>query len=87
MAGELEPVEYFENSVSTQDGRELLVAWHNVLLRDGEGNIAGTLSSGEDITERRRTEKQIINLNRDLLSRAAFYFTLPAGQGKGGGKV
>ncbi len=70
MSGELKPAEYFENSVLTQDGRERLVAWHNVLLRDGEGHITGTLSSGEDITERRYAEKQIINLNQDLRSRA-----------------
>jgi PAS domain S-box-containing protein len=70
MAGELEPVEYFENPVLTQDGRERLVAWHNVLLRDGQGHITGTLSSGEDITERRRAEKQVIRLNQDLQHRA-----------------
>ncbi len=70
MAGELEPVEYMENPVLTRGGQERLVAWHNVLLRDGEGQITGTLSSGEDITERRRAEKQIINLNQDLQKRA-----------------
>jgi len=70
MAGELDPVEYFENPVLTQGGQERLIAWHNVLLRDGEGHIIGTLSSGEDITERRRTEKQIISLNQDLQKRA-----------------
>jgi light-regulated signal transduction histidine kinase (bacteriophytochrome) len=70
MAGDLEPAEYFENPVLTQDGRERLVAWHNALLRDGEGHITGTLSSGEDITERRRAEKQVIRLNQDLQNRA-----------------
>ena len=71
MAGEFEPVEYFENPVLTQGGRERLVAWHNVLLRDDDGHITSTLSSGEDITERRHAEKQIINLNQDLQKRAA----------------
>jgi PAS domain S-box-containing protein len=71
MAGKLEPVEYFEHPVLTQDGQERLVAWHNVLLRDDQGHITGTLSSGEDITERRHAEKQIISLNQDLQMRAA----------------
>ncbi len=71
MAGQLEPVEYFENPVLTQGGQERLIAWHNVLLRDGEGHITGTLSSGTDITEQRRAEKQIISLNQDLQQRAA----------------
>jgi PAS domain S-box-containing protein len=57
IAGEIEPVEYFENSVLTKDGEERLIAWHNTILRDSLGNITGTLSSGEDITERRRAEE------------------------------
>ena len=70
MAGELEPAEYFENPVLRQSGEERLLAWHNALLRDDEGNISGTLSSGEDITERKRAEEQIIRLNQDLRKRA-----------------
>jgi len=54
MAGQLKPVEYNENPVLTRDGVERLVAWHNTILRDGTGRIIGTLSSGEDITERKR---------------------------------
>jgi PAS domain S-box-containing protein len=71
IAGEIEPMEYFENPVLTQSGEERLVAWHNALLRDGEGNITGTLSSGEDITEKKRAEERIIRLNQDLRHRAA----------------
>jgi PAS domain S-box-containing protein len=71
MAGELEPVEYFENPVLTQGGQEKLVAWHNVLLKDNKGNISGTLSSGEDITEKKCAEEQIMKLNQDLRNRAA----------------
>ncbi|MFH1985277.1 MAG: response regulator [Pseudomonadota bacterium] len=71
MAGEIEPVEYYENPVLTIGGQERLVAWHNALLRDNNENITGTLSSGEDVTERKHTEEQIINLNRDLQKRAA----------------
>jgi PAS domain S-box-containing protein len=70
VAGELGAVEYYENPVLTRDGEERLIAWHNALLRDGEGNVMGTLSSGEDITETRRAEQQIIALNRDLRKRA-----------------
>ncbi|MGD9187894.1 MAG: ATP-binding protein [Desulfobacteraceae bacterium] len=71
MAGEIEPVEYFENPVLTQGGRERLIAWHNSLLKDDGGNIVGTLSSGEDITEQKRAEKQITSLNQNLLHRTA----------------
>ena len=59
MTGETEPVEYFENPVVTKSGEERLIAWHNTLLSDEAGNIAGTLSSGEDITERTQAEAKI----------------------------
>ncbi|HEY9245891.1 MAG TPA: PAS domain S-box protein, partial [Candidatus Methanoperedens sp.] len=59
MAGEIESVEYFENPVLTGRGEERLIAWHNTILNDEDGNIAGTLSSGEDITEHKETEKRL----------------------------
>ena len=54
IAGDLENAEYYENPIITKDGEERLIAWHNTLLRDDEGNITGSLSSGEDITERKK---------------------------------
>ncbi len=71
MAGEIAPVEYFENPVLTRDGEERLIAWHNALVKDEKGNITGSLSSGEDITEQRHAEEQIKKLNEDLRKRAA----------------
>ena len=59
MAGEIEPAEYFENPVLTKTGGERLVAWHNTILRDKNGDITGTLSSAEDITRRRRAEEEL----------------------------
>jgi PAS domain S-box-containing protein len=48
MAGFIEPVRYVEGTVLTRNGEERIVSWHNTILRDGAGNITGTLSSGED---------------------------------------
>lgn len=59
IAGEVEPVEYFENSVLTKSGAEKIIAWHNTVLKDESGNIVGTLSSGDDITERKNTEEAL----------------------------
>ncbi|MGA1791956.1 MAG: PAS domain S-box protein [bacterium] len=56
MTGETEYVEYFENPVLTKNGEERLISWHNVLLHDKEGRVTGSLSSGEDITNRKRAE-------------------------------
>ncbi len=69
IGGEVEAVEYYENPVLTTTGSERLIAWHNALLRDAEGRITGTLSSGEDITARRRAE-QTLGQTLALLARS-----------------
>jgi len=56
---EVEPVEYYENPVLTKDGKERIIAWHNTALRNPGGEIVGSLSSGEDITERLLAEEAL----------------------------
>jgi PAS domain S-box-containing protein len=56
MAGEREITEFYENPVLTKSGTERIIAWHNTLLKDAQGATIGTLSSGEDITERKQAE-------------------------------
>ncbi len=67
LAGDLEPARYFENPVLTRSGEQRLIAWRNAALRDAQGQILGSLSSGDDITERRRVEDELNRL-RDLLA-------------------
>jgi len=67
MRGEVEHLEYYENPVLSADGTKPLIAWHNALLYDEEGNISGTLSSGEDITEKRLYEDALKNSQEELL--------------------
>lgn len=62
MNGEIRPVEYLENPVLTKIGEERMIAWHNEVLRDERGNVVNTLSSGEDITERKKMEKLLTQL-------------------------
>ena len=59
MDGELQAVEYFENLIQGRDGRQRLIAWHNANLADEQGNIVGTLSSGQDITDHKRMEESL----------------------------
>ncbi|MDP2167431.1 MAG: PAS domain S-box protein [Thermodesulfovibrionales bacterium] len=70
MTGEVEPVEYFENPVLTKDGDEKIIAWHNTLLRDDDGRITATLSSGEDITKRREMEETLSAARRKMEAEA-----------------
>lgn len=60
MAGKLDPIEYYENPIVTKDGRERLIAWHSNILKNEAGHIVGTLSSGEDITERKQAEQELL---------------------------
>ncbi|MFB6261817.1 MAG: PAS domain S-box protein, partial [Thiohalorhabdaceae bacterium] len=58
VAGELDPAETFENEILTGEGERRLVTFRSGLLRDEQGNIEGLLASGEDVTERRKAEKE-----------------------------
>ncbi len=44
--------------IITKDGRELLVEWYNKTLIDKDGQAAGLLAIGHDITERTRIETE-----------------------------
>lgn len=57
LAGDLAPVEFYENTIINRNGEERLIAFHNTLLHDEEG-ISGVLFSGEDITEQRMLQEE-----------------------------
>ncbi|MCD6280709.1 MAG: PAS domain S-box protein [Deltaproteobacteria bacterium] len=58
--GDLDFAQYHENAVVTKSGEERIMAWNNSLIRDRQGKIVGTLSSGLDITEKKQTEEKLI---------------------------
>ena len=62
MDEDIENVTNYENGVKTKSGEIKIILWHNTLLKDLDGNIIGTISSGEDITERKNTENKIIHI-------------------------
>lgn len=64
-------IEYYENHIQSRSGKKHLIAWHNSLLRDDDGRITGSLSSGIDISAQREAEDRIIRLNQDLEKRVA----------------
>ncbi len=61
--GDLPAREYVENPVLCRDGSQRLIAWHNTYYSNDEGKIAGSLSSGEDITERQEAREKIYKLS------------------------
>jgi two-component system cell cycle sensor histidine kinase/response regulator CckA len=55
--GEVNPQENFENSIMTREGEKRVIAWKNSLIVGEDGKIQGTLSSGQDVTERIKMEQ------------------------------
>ncbi len=53
-----------ENEILTRSGERRLIRWNNSVLRSGAGDVIGTASIGEDITERKEAEDRIAFLNR-----------------------
>ncbi len=76
MTGRRRLIEYGENTVRTKQGAYRTLAWHHRLLHDLDGTIVGTLSSGEDITERVAAERVLERERRlsTMLARLAASF-------------
>ncbi len=53
-----------ESEIRTRSGGRRLIRWNNSVLRSEVGEVIGTASIGEDITERVQAEARIIYLNR-----------------------
>ena len=55
---------HVENDILTRSGERCFIRWNNSVLRSASGEVIGTASIGEDITERRRAEARVVYLNR-----------------------
>jgi PAS domain S-box-containing protein len=65
LNGSLRHVHY-EHSFVTKQREEKIFNFHNTLVSDEKGNTIGTLSSGEDVTERRQKEKALTKVENRL---------------------
>jgi PAS domain S-box-containing protein len=63
---DLEP--YHENEILTRSGGRRLVRWNNTLLRDREGCPSGSMCLGEDITDQRKAEADLIKRSNQLVA-------------------
>jgi len=59
MTGDAENIVNYENPVINKNEDERTIFWHNEILKDDKGNIVGTLSSGEDITDRKKAKDEL----------------------------
>jgi PAS domain S-box-containing protein len=51
------------DSIVLKDGREREIEWYDKTLRDAGGNLIGLLAIGQDITDRRKLEKEISEIS------------------------
>ncbi|MFH2092090.1 MAG: ATP-binding protein [Pseudomonadota bacterium] len=66
MCGDVDPYEFFENDILTRQGEKRTISWHNSLLKDENGKILATLSSGEDTTDATRMAQEHEQLQDQL---------------------
>jgi PAS domain S-box-containing protein len=60
VKGNVKPVEKYENPILTKSGEERIISWFNTILKDKDDKIIGILSSGMDITERKKAEQSLL---------------------------
>lgn len=68
LSGKIENAERFEHHILNKKRQRRLVAWHNSVMTDAKANVCGVLSSGVDVTERRRTEQSLTEERRMFAS-------------------
>ena len=58
--------QHYENEIITRGGERRLIHWSNTILRDAAARILGTVSLGEDVTERKRAEEELLKYRDHL---------------------
>ncbi len=59
LLGDLPDAWHYENEILTRSGGRRLIRWNNTVLRSSSGDVIGTASIGEDITDRKRAESAL----------------------------
>jgi PAS domain S-box-containing protein len=53
LSGKVKINKYFENTVLTKSGKEILIGWHGEIVKDKKGNIIGHLSAGKIVGKKK----------------------------------
>jgi signal transduction histidine kinase len=51
-------------AILTRDGKERLIAWYDMILRDGAGEPRAVLAIGHDVTEQKAKEAQLVQAQK-----------------------
>jgi len=67
ISGNMEPLTYFENEILDKKGDIRYMAWNNTVQKNADGRITGTLSSGQDITDRKQAEEETRRHQQEIM--------------------
>ncbi|MFN3231546.1 MAG: PAS domain S-box protein [Alphaproteobacteria bacterium] len=55
---------YLENQIRDKSGGKRVIGWHLTRIRDDNGRVVSVLGSGEDLTDRREIERQLLQAHK-----------------------
>ena len=65
-SGRVDVIENDEAHIQCKNNEKKIIGWTHSVLYDEAGKISGTLSSGEDITQRKLAEMELIKSEQNL---------------------
>ncbi len=71
--GQTKDIKIIEGLVLTKSGEKRSILWHNSVLKDDYGHATGLLTSGEDITEKKKTEEKLRLINNEIAAQNEEY--------------
>ncbi len=64
VGGTGEDSPYLENEIRDKTGGRRVIGWHLTRIRDDGGRVVSVLGSGEDLTDRREIERQLLQAHK-----------------------
>ena len=52
------------NAILTRDGRTLEISWYDAVLSDATGKVTGLLCTGQDVTDWRMLEREVLEISK-----------------------
>ena len=71
VSGKEEIVQGYQNPILNVSNEELVIEWHNSVLRNDKGKITGIIASGIDVTERNLAQKEVRKF-KNIVDRANY---------------
>lgn len=81
LVGDCQEIRNVEGEVLTRSGKRRTISWHNRILRNEAGEMVVSLSSGDDVTEHRRAEASLRELEFIVEHSPAIAFLWRAAEG------